>query len=128
MKEGRSSFNPCQFCEHVYLCGSGSRLVEVFSPHTDLFLSLPLPHLPEDSSCATYVHNNLLIVHSANYIFKFAPDQYSQLAAKTTVSKWSNSPLVLDAARGFFFIVQEEKCVCFNMETGAEVQSFAYSL
>lgn len=30
MKEGRRSFNPCEFNGGVYVCGSGSLLVELF--------------------------------------------------------------------------------------------------
>lgn len=126
MREARCYFNPCMFNGYVYLCGA--LLVEAFDPHTNSFATLQLPQLSElYSYCTVYVHNNLLVVHSAFYISKFAAEQETQLVqhcqvtARTTICKHSSSQPVLDTARGLFFIIQENKCLSFNMETGAEI-------
>ena len=126
MREGRGYFNPCLFSGCVYLCGRDSQLVEAFSPQTDSFLPLQLS-LPEDQHCCLYVHNNLLVVHSNQYISKFTVGQKGQLVQHSQVPsppvyKHSNSQPVVD--KGLFFLFQETQVVSFNMETGAQVRSF----
>ena len=124
MKEARCGFNPCLFNEYVYLCGFGSKQMEAFSPQTNDFRPLPLSQLPENSLKILYVDNNLLVVHSDNFISKFAAGQKGQLAHQSqfkthnTVKKWTNSQPVLDPARGLFYLIQGHVCVCFDMETG----------
>lgn len=130
MREGRCGFNPCELSRCIYLCGSTSLLIEAFSPSTDLFS----PHqisLPEQSFCCLYTHNSLLVVHSENYISKFSARQagqlllFSQVKAQRRADKCSNCQPVLDSTRGCFFIADGSKCLCFEMETGAVVKSFA---
>ena len=130
MREGRSGFNPCLFSGSVYLCGgNSSQLVEAFSPQTDTFLPLQL-QLPENSHRCVYVHNNLLVVHSYQYISKFTAGQggqliqHSQVRTQTPVNKHSNSQPVVDTTQGLFFLFQLTKVVSFNMETGAQVRTF----
>ena len=130
MREGKHSFNPCLFNEHVYVCGDGSQLVEAFSPQTDNFLPLQVL-LPEANHCCLYVHSNLLVVHSSQYISKFAAGQtgqlaqYSQVRSQTPALKWFNSQPVVDLSRGLFFIFQRDKILSLNMETGDLMQRFA---
>lgn len=102
--------------------------MEAFSPHTDDFLPLSLSQSPENSLKILYVYNNLLVVHSDNFISKFAAGQGGQLAQQSqfkthnTVKKWTNSQPGLDPARGLFYIVQGHVCICLDMETGEEVE------
>ena len=130
MKEGRRCFNPCDWDGYIYLCGAGSLHVEVFYPRNDQFLPLQVS-LPEtDYGCTLYVHNNLLVVHSENFIVKFSAgeagqlEQYSQVKSQAAMYKYTNSQPVVAPASGYFFIFQKRKCLCLSMETGAEVQSF----
>lgn len=130
MKNGRRCFNPCEWDGYIYLCGAGSLHVEVFYPRDDQFLLLQVS-LPEtDYGCTLYVHNNLLVVHSENFIVKFTAGQsgelkqYSQVKSQAAMYKYTNSQPVVAPASGCFYLFQKRKCVCLNMETGAEVQSF----
>jgi len=129
MQYGRGKFNPCWFHELLYLCGSSSSQMETFSPQTDLFLPY-VYKLPEYESCCSYVHNNLLVVHSRNTIVKFTEGQsgqlvqHSQVRTKTTLGKNANSQPVVDATRGCFFIFKEHECLKINMKTGELIQSF----
>jgi len=120
-------FNPCRFNEHVYVCGAGSKLIEAFAPLTNQFLSLALS-FPESYPCTLYVHNSLLMVHSKTFISKLAELEgqlllHSQVS-QPAVGKYSNSHPILNSVRGVFFIIQEDKCVCLNMETGKLVRKF----
>ena len=130
MKEGRWSFNPCLFNEYVYLCGCLSKLIEAFSPLTESFLPLPLP-LPESSPSCLYVHKNSLVVHTKNYVSKFSAGLAGQLIPHSPVrcpapvSKSSNSHPVLDPTRCLFFLFRRERCINFNVETGALVEIFS---
>jgi len=130
MREAKCSFNPCLFCGYIYLYGGENQLMEAFSTRTDSFLPLLFP-LPEASSCCLYVCNSFLIVHSYRYISKFAAGNagqllsHSQVEAQMSVNKYSNSQPVLDCLHGLFWIVQENRCICMDMDTGAQVQSFA---
>jgi len=130
MREDKSLFNPCKLGELIYLCGCDSKLVEVFSPLTDLFLTHTLVLLDGPSHCCLYVHNNFLVVHSYQHISKVAVEssgqlvKHSQIKSETPTNKASNSQPVLDSARNLFFLYQQDKCICFHMETGLEVQSF----
>lgn len=114
MKEGRDYFNPCLFSGCVYLCGVGSQL-----------------QLPENHYCCVYVHDSLLVVHSYQYISKFAAGlagqltQVSQVRSQTPQYKNLNSQPVVDPAQGLFFIFQQTQALSFNMETGVQAQSFA---
>lgn len=107
-----------------------SKLVEVFSPLADLFLTHQLV-LPEGAShCCLYVQNNLLVVHSYQHISKIAIEQSGQLVKRSQVktespvNKASNTQPVLDFVRSFFFLFQQDKCLCLHIETGLEVQRF----
>ena len=130
MREARHCFNPCLFSGCVYVCGSGSLLIEGFVPHTDSFLPLKLS-LPETYlGCTLLLHNNLLVVHSKNYIVKFAVQQaqlvqHSPVPSQEDANKWPNSQPVLDSAHRFFFIFQYDQCICFDVETGVQVQRFS---
>lgn len=130
MIEGRGGFNPCLFHAYVYICGFDSRLVEAFSPQTDIFLPLHL-ELPDSNCCCLFVHNSFLVVHSYEYIFKFAATGeagalvlQSQICSQKPVVKYPNSQPVLDTSRCLYFIIQGYKAISLNMETGVEVQSF----
>lgn len=104
MKEGRFWLNPCLFNECEYLCCSESFQIEVFFPQTNYFLPLQF-QLPEDSPCYLYVHNNLLVMHSYQFISKFAAGQaaqliqYFQARAQTSVYKYSNSQPVVNPVK-----------------------------
>lgn len=130
LQEAKCSLNPCLFSGHIYLCGGESQLLEAFSPHTDTFLPLQI-QLPEDTSCCLYTRNSYLVVLSYQYISQFSIGKagqlvhHAQVEAQTPVNKYSNSQPVLNYIQGFFFIVQENKCLCIDMETGAQVQSYA---
>lgn len=130
MNEGRSYFNPCEFSGYVYVYGFPSQYMEAFSPQTNSFLPLQLPQLPESTGCCLFTHNSKLVVHTTNYISKFALGQTGQLVqhsramSRGDVSKWSNSQPVLDPVRGFFFMIQGNGCVSLKMQTGEEVQFF----
>lgn len=126
MKEGRWAFNPCLFNEYVYVCGYGSRLVETFSPQTDRFLSLRV-EVPENTACCLLVHNNLLVIHSENYISRFTAAQTGQLFQQTQVrcrysGRYSNSQPVVDSARGLYLIIWLGVAYSINLETGALLQ------
>lgn len=129
MREGRSHLNPCEWKKWIYLCGDGSTSLEAFTPQNDIFL--PLSLRLESYGYCLYVHDDLLVVHSYECISKFEAGlegqiaQRSQVATHTALYKHSNSQPVLDPARSFFFIMQEDKCLCFNMETGELMDSFA---
>lgn len=127
MVEGRSGFNPCLFNRWVYVCGWGSKLLEVFSPNTESFLPFQLT-LPEtDSGCTLYVRNQLLVVHSGNYIVKFRAKQkgtivqQSQAKYKSYKEKWSNTQPVLDPNHRYFFIFQYDRCLCLTTSKGRVV-------
>lgn len=128
MREGKGFGNPCLLSGYVYLCGFGSLLVEAFAPQTDTFLSLQL-QLPENYPCCLYVHQNLLVVHSIQHIFKFSAGpaghltKHSQVVS-TPVNKGANSQPVVDPSRGLFFLIQAIQVLVIGMETGVEVQSF----
>lgn len=127
MKESRGEFNPCLFNGFIYLCGSGSQLVEAFSPHTDSFLPLQVG-VPEIRACCLFVHNDLLVVHSYQHISKFAAGQagqlvlHSQVPAQIAASKLSNSQPVVDSIRGFYFLFYEGKVFTINLETGVKLR------
>lgn len=130
MKAGRYGFNPCEFRLWIYLCGKGSGLIEAFSPHTEEFLPLEVS-LPEDSYSCLFVHNNLLVVHSDNFVSTFKQGiqphdlvQYSQVKTSGTMSKRPNSQPVLYYASNVFSIMQKGICLCFSMNTGQQVQKF----
>lgn len=124
MKKSRDSFNPCLFIGCVFLCGWGSELVDQFCPQTESFLPIEL-RLPEASPCCLYVHKNLLVVHSENYISKFTTGQagqlisHSQVCSYASVNKRSNSQPVLDPALGLFYIFKGTVRI-LGMETGLE--------
>lgn len=130
MRVSRKSCNPCLFNGYVYLCGSDSVNIEMFSPHDDSFLLLPLL-LPESSVSCLYVHNNSLVVHSYIYMTKFAAGkaghliQLSQTHLQAGGHKSSNSQPVVDQSRGLVFIIRDKKCSSFNIETGLQVRRFA---
>lgn len=125
MNEGRCGFNPSLYQGYVYVCGFPSYLVEAFSPHTDSFLSLQL-RLPDKSYYCLYVNNNTLVMHSRSYIIQFSTGTAGQLTPHSQACcfvpkyKWSNSQPVLDQSRSLFFLIQEDTCYRFNMETGVQ--------
>lgn len=128
MQEAKSQFNPCLYNRWVYVCGGGSKLVEAFTPQNNSFLPLQL-RIPEDHPCCLFVHKNLLVVHSENYITKFAAGQAGQLfqhsqVRSKSVYKYSNSQPIVDSTYGLFSIYQLGKVVSFNIETGVLVNSF----
>ena len=133
MREVRRILNPCLFNGYVYICGSGSLLVEAFSPQTEHFLSFQLQHSPE-FDCDLYVHNNLLVINSrSKFISRFEAGEAGQLAQHSQVNKqclpppplppffWSSFQPVVDATKGLYYIPQFGKILCFNMETGLQV-------
>lgn len=130
MREAKFWFNPCLYNECVYMCGYPFQLMEALIPQTDSFLPLQC-RLPEYSNYCLYVHNQVLVVHSSQYITKFAVGQTGQLvqhsltSSETAADKYSNSHPMVDPTCGLFFIFQGGKALCFNMETGAEVQSYS---
>jgi hypothetical protein len=72
------------------------------------------------------VSSGCLTLQSYNYIVKFSAGQWGQLRehanipAQELMNKDSNSQPVLNIIRGVFFIAQKNKCMCFDMETGAQ--------
>lgn len=129
MREGKCGFNPCAFSIYVYICGNPSTLIEAFSPLTSSFLPLQLS-LPEPYNYNLYVHDHLLVIHSYSWISKFAAGnegqlvKHSQVASVMPVNKYTNSQPVVDPVRSLFYIFQGEKCLCFHMETAAQVKTF----
>lgn len=128
MKEERCYFNPCEFNGYVYVCGSQ---LEAFSPLSNSFLPLQLPQLTHIyPPCTLYVHNTLLVIHSENYISKFSAGlegqlvQHSYSKTQAYVYNFSNSQPLLDSDRGCFFIVQGDRSLCIDVETGLELQRF----
>lgn len=127
LRDGQTC-SACLFSAYVYLCGSPSYRIQAFSPRTERFIPLKFS-LPESTSFALYVYNHLLVVHSANYVFKFAAGQKGQLVQRSKahfpskVDKWSNSQPVLDFP--CFYVVQSCKCLCFKIKTGELVQQFS---
>lgn len=127
MREPRCYFNPCEWNGLIFVCGSGS--IEAFSPQTNCFLDLLLSHLPENSGCL-YVQDNLLVVHSSMHISRIAMEQAGQLVLhdqtiiEKSAMKWSNSLPVVDPARCLCFIIQQDKCLSFSMESGEEKYRF----
>ena len=122
MKKGRRDFNPCMFGGLVDICG-GVRM-EAFAPATNTLLPINI-HMPETLTCCLYVHNNLLVVNSKNYIVKYAVGPRGQLFEQSRVdtpkvSKYQNSQPVVDRAQGLYFMVWVDKCVQVNMQTGVE--------
>ena len=131
MNESRCCFNPCLFLEWVYVCGFGSRLIEAFDPATSIFSLLQFVLPQARYCCCLYVSGGYLTLQSYNYIVKFSAGQWGQLReqSNTTVqapmNKDSNSQPAINAIRGVFYIAQKSKCLCFDMETGTQMQSFA---
>ena len=128
MQEERCYFNPCEFNGYVYVCGSQ---LEAFSPLSNSFLPLQLPQLTHIyNPCTLYVHNTLLVIHSENCISKFSAGREGQLEqlscskTQTYVYNFSNSQPLLDSDRGCFFIVQVDRSLCIDVETGLELQRF----
>ena len=124
MREARSHFNPCLFGGIIYLCGSGSKTMEAFSPESDTFLPVQFP-VSESNATYIFVNNDLLMVHSQSYLQTFAVGQDGQLAKRSevrsaAVDKYQNCQPVVDKANGRYFITYKGKCLCFNMETGAQ--------
>ena len=101
--------------------------LSAFSPHPDLFLPISLS-LPERDACSLFTQSSFLIVHSRNYISKFTVGQGGQLvqcSTQTETYKGTNSQPVVVPVRGLFFVFQKCMCVCFDVETGEQVQSFS---
>ena len=77
------------------------------------------------------VHNNQLVVHSKEYISKFTAgasgrlEQVSKTQCQQAVDKSPNSLPVLVPDRRLFFLFQSYQCLCFHMETGAQLDRFA---
>lgn len=121
--EGRQGcFNPCLFHGCVYMCGQGSKLMELFSPQTASFLTVQLK-LSEDNPCCLIVHNNLLVVHSKIYISRFAAGKAGELIrhsqrSQTDVNKWSYTQPVVDHTQGLFFIYRKQSAFVINATTG----------
>ena len=123
MNEARWYFNPCLFGGIIYLCGY-SKTMEAFSPESDTFLPVRFPVSESQPTCI-FVNNDLLMVHSKSYLQTFAVGQDGQLAKRSevrsaAVDKYHNCQPVVDKANGRYFITYEGKCLCFNMETGAQ--------
>jgi len=131
MREAKECFNPCLFNANVYVCGYGSRLVEILSVQTSTWLPFSYT-LPENSDCCLYAHTNCIVVHSYQYISRLAVGRTGQLMQGSMVQaqqggrKYSNSQPVLDAAHIRFFVIQKEQCLCFHMETGLLVQGYKF--
>ena len=122
MQQPRCLFNPCLFNGSIYLCGFYSALLEVFSPHNEQMLPFKLS-MPagERSFCCMYVEDNLLVVHLNLHILKYrAGPQLEEVSRSSTGESviWQNSQPVVNAALRLYYIVQEGKCYCFNMDTG----------
>ena len=124
MKCSRRAFNPCVFHGLVYLSGNCG-VMEVFSPGQDLILPLAFP-LPENTAYCVYEDKDLLVLHSWDYIVKFAAGpngQLQQLSQQLVVgvNKGQNSQPVVDRTRGMVCYIQNGKCMQVEMETGREV-------
>ena len=129
MREARAYFNPCLFRGAIYLCGNGSKMMEVFDPETNAIKTLQMT-LPESASCCLYVDNDMLVVHSKSYILKYAVRPDGQLAEPTTVrsraiDKYQNSQPIVDQAKRVFFLINEGNCISFTMETGDQDEQVA---
>jgi hypothetical protein len=103
--------------------------MEAFSPDRDTFLPVQIP-VPENTNCCLYVDNNLLVLHSTNYILKFAMEQGGQLIKRSevkspSVNKWQNSQPVVDKANGLFFMIQNGQCLRISIETGTQGPNIA---
>ena len=111
----------------MYLCGSGS--LEAFSPETETFLPFRLP-LPDYGACCVYVDRDVLVVHSSSHITKFRTGERGQpvqLSATSSpqLKKRQNSQPVLDKTRQVCYLVYDNKCMSFGMETGEKIASLA---
>lgn len=91
-------------------------------------LFLPSPSgSPELTPCCLLVHENLLVVHSENYVLKFTAGQagqlvqYSQVHVQTHSFKWSNSQPVLDSTRGLYFVIWCGEVYSISLETGVKL-------
>ena len=77
------------------------------------------------------MHNNLLVVQSTKDISKFTAGETGQLISLPRVyvekylDMWSNTQTVIDYARGLAFVIQKDKCLSFNVETGLKVKIFS---
>lgn len=71
-----------------------------------------------------------MVVHSYEYISKFAAGQVGQLIqhsqgrSQTHKEKGSNSQPVVELTQNFFFIFQRAKVEGFDLETGLLVRGF----
>ena len=125
MREARCLFNPCLYHDVIYLCGSGSQIMEAFSPRSGAFLPLNIS-VPENHYCCVYVNDDKLVVHSYSYILKYSLSQANQLAEVSrtqapALDKWQNSQPIVNTAQKLVYIGQNESIVVFNMDTGAKV-------
>ena len=130
MREGRYYFNPCLFKGHIYLCGSRSLHIEVFSPGPDTFLEglNLLVSGPSSESCTVFVDGDLLVVHSQRFIVKWQ-DQNGTIRK---VSEVLMDPLVIDkypssqpVVEGeLVYIFQDCQCFSFDKRSGALVRSY----
>ena len=123
MQAARGYFNPCLFNGSIYLCGSGSTRLEVFSPQSDQMLPFHLS-MPISSNCCVYVEDNLLVVHLDKLILKYRVGQAEQLVQISTTSteedvKSPSSQPVVNAILRVYYVVVGSMCYCVNMETGA---------
>ena len=82
MHKCRAYFNPCEFLNYVYLCGSGSSAIEAFSPRSSTFHLLKAK-LPEKTSCLLICGNMELVVISKNCTSVFHPGKGWELNRKS---------------------------------------------
>ena len=73
-----------------------------------------------------YVDGNQLVVHSYEHIVRFGEGGQGQVVTQSAVcspraSKEQSSQPVLDRTKGVFYLVCGDKCLCFDMRTGAQM-------
>lgn len=109
MREARARFNPCLFKGCIYLCGEDSKNIEAFSTQTERFTSAGY-NQDGGTACSLYVDKDQLVLHSYQYISKFATGRTGNLEnssrnqSRSAEDKGSNSQPVIDQSRKLFFI------------------------
>lgn len=112
-------FNPCQLGENIFLCGNGH--IVAFSSISHQFADLRIP-LRDQSPCCVYVKSEHLMVHSRNYVMRFAVEagglRCKDQSRQPEWEKSQNSQPVVDLLQERVYMVAAGKCVFLDMKTG----------
>lgn len=126
MRDGRSSFNPCEFHMILYLCGGFIDSVEAFDPYSRAFVPIYFD-LPEKfTACIAFTVNAELVVVSECYVSRYSVVedtlvQYEAVKRQQEGRHKVGSCMapVVDAASGLVYITDSGSCYSMRID-GAE--------